>query len=447
MSDLKDFIKDIKIQEQQGIDNEDVRYVQKQIWKHRGTENTRDMAIYEKFKQLAEAGKVKNNDRFRMQYIWDLKLDWNILILLGKKNIGKTYQIHQLIKQTIAEGKQVVIVRSTVKALQTALEPFFDEQESIVSVRAGRNNTYDLILKGSDWEDRDDGTKRRVRPIKVGFCCSISSLTAYQGASYEKVKLILWDECIDDGSTMNNRTTSASLRAFERFTSSIVRDKLDVKVILFGNLLEKESGLAGDPVLDHFGINVKCGCKYIEGNNESEATVLYINTKSMFKGIDVQGVIGGVQSLTSQNLLNNSLTPKGLKIVSHAHHLECTPYRVLLFTYDTNLVSIHVNITPWTNTERYYTVYITTFRVSEVFSVAYTYESSLYNNFSHAVTLVDMDTWVDLLQELEDLSAAGRILYVGESTSLNMNKYMKHFALMIESHKRENIWTTKSKWD
>ena len=102
----------------------------------------------------------------------------------------------------------------------------------------------------------------------------------------------------------------------------MVRDKSDVKTIIFGNLLEKVSGMIGDPLLQHYGIDPTCGCKYIEGTDTSSASVLFINTKEMFKGIESQGAIGGIDTLASEALFTNTLTPRGIKTVSMNDFLE-----------------------------------------------------------------------------------------------------------------------------
>lgn len=357
---------------------------------------------------------------------------------MGKKNIGKTYQMFQLIRQAIAEGRWVVVVRSTVKECITALQPFFEEEASPVRVKQRANNTYDLIIKDSDWTYGEDGHKKRTEPTKVGFCCSISSLTSYQGASYEKVKYIIWDECIDDGSLMSGRVTQASLNVFERFNSSVVRDKLDVRTILFGNLLEKASGMAGDPVLEHFGIDVKCGCKYIPATAQHAATVLYINTKDMFKGIDQQGVIGGINSLITSSLLTNDLKPKGIKNITYAQYLEAKPYRVLVFTYEKRKVAIMINAYSLAD-EQYLAVNIGMLNEKHIHAPAYTHEAPLYNNFSHAISWVEEDVWVELLEELYEYCTGGRVFCVGEHVADELNVYMKHFEAVIEQAKKKNV--------
>ena len=328
----------------------------------------------------------------------------------------------------------MVLIRSSMKECRTALQPFCEEEESAVAVAARANNTFDLVLK----ENTYDFNAKRKKPKKVGFCCSITTLSTYQGASYDKVKYIIWDECIDDGAA-TTRTTLTSMKMFERFISSVVRNKLDVKVLIFGNLLEKISGMAGDPVLDHYGISVNCGCKYIPARNSSEATILYLNTKEMFKGIEVQGVIGGVQSLTSKALLSNQLLPRGIKLISHANHLDCTPYRCLVFTYDKKVISIHINITPYKEIQSYYTILVEPFNMKTVYSNAYTNEAPLYNNYSHVLIYVEDEVWADILEDLYDFCSVGRVLYVGEESAIDLNVYMKHFVPMIIQNKNKNV--------
>lgn len=420
MNDLKNRLKEIKVTEEKGVDNSESKRELTRLWKRRGREDANDKKIYKKFREHAEEGKERNNNRFRMEYINKLNLNWNILIVLGKKNIGKTYQIHRLIEECIAEDRWVVLLRSTAKECKTAWQPLLEEDISKVKLRQGSNNTYDIIIKPTCPED----CTKRLK--KVGFCCSISTLTSYQGSSYPKVKYIIWDECISDGGVAKIR--DSDIVGFERFISSIVRDKKDVKTIVFGNLLEKISGMVGDPLLQHYGINPECGCKWIEGKKSHEASVLFINTKEMFTGIDKQGVIGGVDTLASNSLLDNTLTPRGIKTVSMRDFLDSRGKYSLLFTYDTKIVAIHVNETVFTDIPKYLVISIESFNQRRVFtSAVYTNEAPLFNNYSHFVKYVDNVTWSDLIEELNDFCKAGRVIYANDISSLDMNKYMKHF--------------------
>ena len=151
--------------------------------------------------------------------------------------------------------------------------------------------------------------------------------------------------------------------------------------------------MIGDPLLQHYGINPDCGCKYIEAKQSHEASVLFLNTKEMFQGIESQGVIGGVNSLASNSLLSNTLTPRGIKTVSMRDYLNSKPKHTLLFTYDKNIIALHVHETIFHDIPKYLVVYISTFIERMTFTEhVYTNETALYNNYSNVVEYVDRES-------------------------------------------------------
>lgn len=272
-----------------------------------------------------------------MSYIEDLGIDWLYLICLGKKNIGKTYEYMQIINREVAEGKWVVVVRSQQTEITRALiDQFEDEENCNVCIKSRGQGKYDLVHKFLEDEDG--------KPLKVGLCASVSSLTSYQGGSYKKVSTIIWDECISDGKGV--KLSNDDIKTFERFVSSIKRNKESFKVYIFGNLLAKAEGvLQGDPLLEYYGIPADANLKYIDDTDTEYykgAKILYLNTKDMFQGIERQGVVAGVDIGANIRLAKNIMPEPGEKVVGSVAFYESEPLYTLLFTYNTIIYTLTI---------------------------------------------------------------------------------------------------------
>lgn len=437
MNAIREYLLRIRELEQEGIDNRNREIKLRERWKDRGRENQRDRDLYEQFKKNAALGKKQNNDRFRISYINDLPIDWNILICLGKKNIGKSWNIHRLIDECIAEDREIVMVRVSAKEFETALTPFFDEETSRVRVQKRYAGLYDLVLKPRNQEEFN----KRSRLKKVGFCANISGLTAYQGSSYAKVKYIIWDECISDGSTQ--KLTYNQIKGFERFISSIVRDKKDVKIFIFGNLLSKVEKHSGDPLLNFYGIDPSCGCKYIPAQKNYEANILFINCKDMFKGIENQGVLGGVDDENTTNLITNTLSEDSIKVTNELVFYSSKVLHTLVFTYNLIDIAIHIRETrEYKDLPKYLVVLIKPFVLCDVYGGenniprVFTNEEALSNTYSQCVCYVEKSDWVDLIEELLSYLQANRVIYANTSSEANLLKYAKHLKTTIVDKKQ-----------
>lgn len=441
----RDKIKNIKKIEQEGLDNSDRQRRIIEAWKDRGKENARDRKIFSEFVENAEKGKEENDNRFRMKYINDLNIPWNILIFLGKKNIGKTHAIHKMMKECIEEGREIVLVRSTLKEAETALAPLFNNNpDSPVRIRC-RNGHYQIIKKPTSQEEEK-------KPVIVGFCVSITTLTSYQGASYDKIKYIVWDECISDGT--NVKINEDQIRAFERFISSIVRDKNDVKVIIFGNLLKKVEGMQGDPLLNYYGIDINCRCKYIPSISEHTADIIFLNSGAMFKGIESQKVLGGVNELIDPGLLTNTIKEQGIKSLSNIDFYKAEPRFALLFTYDSYPYIMEVrmvdmndaNILTNKREPNYLIVKIQTFKEEAIFEgvKVLANESPLSNSFGHVAQYVTDTKWASLVYWIHGYLVAKRVMYADKYSEIEMVRFFKHLKLHVQKPQLIKKSTLKS---
>lgn len=108
---------------------------------------------------MAHAGAEENNNRFRLEYVNKLGIPWNILIFLGKKNIGKTYSIHRLIDECIEQDRWIVLIRMTAAEIQKALCPIFnDDYRSKVKIVHKGSGQFDILQIPPQVEDEHGRT-------------------------------------------------------------------------------------------------------------------------------------------------------------------------------------------------------------------------------------------------------------------------------------------------
>lgn len=433
---IREKIKKIQALEKRGVDNPDYRNILLKNWEERALQTELDLEIWHRFCENAEKGSIENNNRFRLKYVFDLNLDWKILILLGKKNIGKTYEFVKLINRLCAEGDgEVVLLRMQAKEIVTGLYPLLNyDSKSNIRIQQKSNSYYELVHK-----TRKDA---RDKPKRCGFAASINSLTSYQGASYDNVKYVIWDECIsDDG---NLKITQNDLNTFERFLSSVVRDKTDVKVLIFGNLLKKVSNVAGDAVLNHFGIPIEANCKYIQAS--SGAKVLFLNTRNMFTGIESQKILAGVDQATQQSLLDNTINPRGIKTVGKYEFLDAIPNFALLFVYNKIKYIIHIAIpkNPDPNDKEYWIMNLEIFTDNSLYDYeVYTDDPTIYNNYSNHVLYTKESRFLRKWKSIIKMIKGSQMLYSDDYTAEQSNIYVKHFETKILNEEDTVKWKKK----
>lgn len=181
--DLTDQVTKIRVEETVLLDNTERKEGLKYILSERAKETESEIANYNKLRKTI-AKNAKNDPYFRFRYLEELGYDWNILILLGKKNIGKTYELKQLINETVKRGEKVVYVRTKVKEAVTVLKQQFDEDDSIVKVQGRSMSHFELVHKYR--EDEETG-----KPLYCGIIAAVSAFNDYQGASYDNHTLII----------------------------------------------------------------------------------------------------------------------------------------------------------------------------------------------------------------------------------------------------------------
>ena len=95
-------------------------------------------------------------------------------------------------------------------------------------------------------------------------------------------------------------------------------------------------------MLNHFGIPIEANCKYIQAS--TGAKVLFINTRNMFTGIESQKILAGVDQTTQQSLLDNTISPKGIKTIGKYEFYNAVPKFALVFVYDRRTYIMHIAV-------------------------------------------------------------------------------------------------------
>lgn len=238
--------------------------------------------LYKKFEAIA--GKDPDK-KFKFSHIEELGVDADIVVVYGKKGIGKTYQISRLIDKLAEEDKEaeVILVRNTISEFQ-ALEKQLSVDYCPVYMK-GKGNNPKLFHK----ELLKEGSERYM-----GFCAALTgfSLESAKGAEYPNIRLIIWDECTNIGE--GTSYDSSDIHRFITFFDSIIRNKTNVKIYIFGNFHRNTDGKVSDVLLDTLRIPYGCTLKLRESTSKdgkNKSRLLFINTGSLYSGIDANAKV------------------------------------------------------------------------------------------------------------------------------------------------------------
>lgn len=230
--------------------------------------------LYKQFKEGVENHFKDPNvpKKFHLQHVYDLNIDWDILFLYSKKDVGKTWQIVDYINTRRLEypDLQIVYIRNTKEEVK-ALNQQFDEERWPIYMRS------DYLF----WKNPKNPNRRALSDKKAGFVAypsGKSGFKKFQGSSHQHVKVVVWDEC----NAISGGLSLEVINDFQVFLSSVIRDKKDVKTFMFGNHLKANNIFLNSLNLDH-----KTNLKLIR-SKDGLSTLLYLNTGDMYEGIEKQ---------------------------------------------------------------------------------------------------------------------------------------------------------------
>lgn len=292
----------------------------------RVNENVEEKKLWQKFNE-----NVKEHfkdptvpKKFHLEHINKLGVNWDILFLYTKKDVGKNTQIRRFIREQkmIYPDMQIVYIRNTKEELKGLAE----EME---------NDDWPIYFRSEKlfWKN-PNAPRRRSQTDKqagiVAYASSLTGFTKWQGGEYGNVKLIVWDEC----NSLQGGLDVDAIKRFVVFQSSIIRDKEGVKSFMFGNHLTSNNIFLNSL---HLSSNTCLKVLNLEDKEKGvpKSKLLYINTKDLYDGIDKQqGLAWHFDFTGKEDLLTNSPKHRGLKNLYEEHYFftRLKPRKAIVFS-------------------------------------------------------------------------------------------------------------------
>lgn len=378
--------------------------------------------LYKKFCDIANADP---HQKFKFEHVEKLGVNADVVVIYGKKGIGKTYQISKIIHE-LAETDpkaEVVLIRNTISEF-AALEKQLSVDYCPIYLKGRTTNLPRLFHKTH---------LRGGKPRCMGFCTALTgfALESAKGAEYPNTRLIIWDECTNIGA--GNSYDSSDIARFITFFDSIIRNKQDVKIYIFGNFHRNTDGKVSDVLLDTLKIPYGCTLKkrkVTSKNGKNESTFLYINTGSLYSGIDNNAKISLFGEQIQEDLLSNiprsySNMVGGLNVF-YGH----TPKWGLVFndgeeTFILLLSSFKTQI-DFDTWELNWMVHMEKFPTENVFvHTLYTVSSSLFNQFgNYDLKMIDRHEKMLLIYDLYQICLKKSLYYSSDVTMGLFNSQM-----------------------
>lgn len=237
--------------------------VQNQQYLTLSTHSKSDILHFQKYKE-----KHLTDKYFKLEHIEDIGLPFDVALVLAKRGVGKTWNYLNRLAEVAKRGEQFVIVRNS----KTEIEG------GVIEELLAPHRPFDVIGDKVYW--RDDTT------YHIGYLAYLSGKTQkWQGASFEKVTTIVWDEATNGGK--NSGETRNWIRAFWQLTSTFFRNRIGGKVWIFGNLMKDNEQKISDELLKYLALDSDWNFKYQVNkvpHSDIQYRLLYINTGNMYIG-------------------------------------------------------------------------------------------------------------------------------------------------------------------
>lgn len=236
--------------------------------------------LLKKFKKI-----VKNKKYFELEDVDKLNCNYNILFFLGKKNIGKTYQLLKLLK-SLKPGEKIIYGRYSDSELKALKQEW--------------NNTPSIPfkIKGNDLYDKEEKDEKG-KELHRGKLVKFKNLQNTASMQFEGYKLIIFDEIIPYNAS---EMKESEVNTFFLFLSNVERNKDNLKIYLFGN------NNGANPLMSKLKISLTDDLIYKE-----DIKLLFINSKSLYKGIEGQKITSNLLKY-AQNMLDALLDNRPLSI-------------------------------------------------------------------------------------------------------------------------------------
>lgn len=382
-------------------------------------------------------------NKFRIRHIEKLGVPYDVFFMYGKKGIGKTVQLREYCKQLLASDPkaEIFLIRNT--------------REELVALEAQLNNStgdpnrdWPCILIGERLYRRRADKQKGARLKACGHATYVnaSGLIKYKGGEYTNIKAIIWDECNNESEAF--KLDRNSFLKFINFVSSIVRDKKDVKIYMFGNLLRNSDGTVNNPLLRVMGISQSTELKIIKVptlDGSDSTTVIYWNSMNSYQGIEKGKLTTMFRNLDISELETNLPKPYISKILDENEWAECVPIFAWVFTHKQERWALFYGYFEFDQEDdikfspgRYYSVLIEPFDPDVSYGYRFCSDDVTFkNNNPGLVKHISEEDLIDFLEDLYDRAELGRIWFGSEDSeeifSELLRQWVKRYKLTYEA--------------
>lgn len=377
--------------------------------------------LYLKFRTI-----VANEDYFRLSHVDALGLEYDILLFLSKKGIGKSYYMINQINKWTEDGKGIAVVfRLNDEDLPAFAQQIEDYGGDFTMDGKGR------LYSRSQFEPDRDKPNKQV-PRYIGRACGMMSGSKMKGGAYKGLRGIIMDEATD-------RRRGLKKEHFETFFKSILnsieRESKNCPFIVFGNTDGYESA---HPLFATLGIDPDENLVYLRRKFPgavNETKILYINSRGLYnKGAEHSKLIGAIADVHQvlAAFVNESIT-KTKKVCALDLTAVTEPLFAILFT-DIERQKMLVKVTNYETKDPFTNEKITSYFVCvEPYDPLYTYgfntyttEEVLFSLYIEHVYFIDdlSDHW----EFIRSILLTPYCFFIGSETEAILTKYLKQFA-------------------
>ena len=161
------------------------------------------------------------------------KIDAQFKILLGGRNIGKSYAVkHDVVKECFTHGKEFVYLRRWDEDIKTKYVTQYFSDLDIKGITDGKfSDVY--IWQGKIYLCNYDENYHVKEKFLIGYAHSLNQNERYKSQIYPRVDYIIYEEFITDKLYLPNEPAT-----LQEYASTIFRERIGV-VYMVGNTISK----------------------------------------------------------------------------------------------------------------------------------------------------------------------------------------------------------------
>lgn len=386
---------------------------------------------YLRFKKIVEEERDKGQPFFRLEHVDRLGLEYDLLIFISEKNIGKSHEMLSHMNRAFENGEKFVLMRTLDTQISNGLKTHLNEAHSNFYIYGAENRI--LHKTEINWET---GKKS----VQAGIAMSLNTCINYKGGSFDNYKWLWFDEATDKHDKIG---VESFRRLFISVINSIERKKKDFKVIITGNTDFDVS----HPLFEFLELDPDQNLIYTKRQNpgaDRATRILYINSRGLYKGANESRFIGaGGDPKAALDAFMNNATKSTDRIVAHDLTYLATPFICLVFK-DVNGDKFQLTIakhqyttlidgitTIKTETNNWYYLKI------EPFQPAYLYGYKCYTSdvTIHALYRSFMYWKKDLSTEwltIKNIIRSGKVIFIKEDTERFLHKFLERMTIGTE---------------